>query len=70
MSSMSWVRHLPEVGEPILIRLRMIEARELAMRAERILLRRERRALAREVRQYWADVDIVAARALAGGHDR
>lgn len=70
MSDLSWIKLLPEVGDPILLRLRMIEARELAMRAERVLLRRERRALVREVRAHWSDVDIVAARALACEADR
>ena len=33
MSDVSWVRLLPEVGEPILHRLRLIETRELAVAA-------------------------------------
>lgn len=65
MSDLSWVRLLPEVGDPILLKLRLIEARELAWRAEAVLLRRERRALVREVRSLWSDDDIVAAGALA-----
>lgn len=63
MSDVSWVRLLPEVGEPILHRLRLIEARELAVAAELVLLRSERRALVRDVRLSWSDSEIAAARA-------
>lgn len=66
MSDLSWLRFLPEVGRPILDRLTDIEARERAVAAEALALRRARRALVRDVRVIWSEADVALAYRSAG----
>ena len=57
------VRLLPRLASRSCIGFALIEARELAVAAELVLLRSERRALVRDVRLSWSDSEIAAARA-------